>query len=584
MKIISNKTKLIYEFEPRKNGENYAACPECSKTRKHKNKKSFSWNDEKKVGYCFNSDCLASFHEYKPEREKKVYDAPIWKNKTDLTNDHLKWLESRMISQGTLNKMKVYSDIIYLPQIQKESNAVCFPFFLDEKLINIKSRDIEKHFALSKNAELIFYNINALKNSKEIIITEGEIDCLSYIQVGFDNCISVPNGASARNMEYLDNYFDLFDKIEKIYIATDNDIAGIELREELIRRFGQERCLIVNFKECKDANEYLCKKGGLELANTIKEAIEVPVEGIINLNSCYDDIYTLFVHGMEKGNPIDLEKFDKLMTFELGRLVVITGIPGHGKSEFVDFIVIKLNILYGWKAAYFSPENYPIKYHYSKLCSKITGKKFQLGYISEKDYNETFDYIDDNILFIYPEEDMTIENILIKAKLLVKKKGIKILIIDPYNKIEHLREKSESETEYISRFLDRLTTFGKKYNVLIFLVAHPRKMDRNGSAYSMPTLYDINGSANFYNKCDYGLIVYRDFAEKKTIINVQKVKFKHLGDGGQIELMYNYNNGRYELIDDINQWDNSNYLHQKEIRSINDNIFDNKILNEDIPF
>lgn len=355
MNIISSKTSVLYEYTPRRNGENYDICPECSKDRKHKNKKSFSWNDAKKCGTCFN--CEASFHEYKPEREKKVYEAPKWRNKTDLSNEFVKWFESRMINQNTLVKMGICSDTIFVPQIEKEVPVICFPFYLDERIVNIKSRDIDKHFTLSKNAELIFYNINSLKNAKEIIITEGEIDCISFIQCGFENCISVPNGASARNMEYLDNYFDLFEPIEKIYLATDNDIAGIGLREELIRRLGQERCYIVNFKDCKDANEYLCKKGGLALSSTIKEAIELPVEGIINLNSCYDEIYTLFVKGLEKGSIIELANFDALMTFELGRLAIVTGIPGHGKSEFVDFIATKLNILYGWKTAYFSPEN-----------------------------------------------------------------------------------------------------------------------------------------------------------------------------------------------------------------------------------
>lgn len=576
MRIISSLTKLIYEYSPRKNGENYDICPECSKDRKHKNKKSFSWNDSKKCGTCFN--CNTSFHEYNPEREKKVYEAPTWKNKTDLTSEHVKYFEGRMISQKVLNKMKVYSDSVYMPATSKNEEAICFPFFNGDKLVNIKSRTTSKNFALSKNAELIFYNINAVLNSKEIIITEGEIDCLSFIQIGFENCISVPNGASARNMEYLDNYFSLFDSIEKIYIATDNDIPGIELREELIRRFGQERCLIVNFKDCKDANEYLCKKGGLELSNTIKEAIEIPVEGIIDFNTQYDDLYQLFVKGMETGLTIGLEDIDKAISWELGRLAVVTGIPGHGKSEFVDYISIKLNILYGWKVAYFSPENYPTKYHAQKLFSKITGKRFQQGYMTKQEFDDAFDYVEQNMSFIYPEEDMTVENILLKAKYLVKKKGIKILVIDPYNKIEHLRNKTESETEYISRFLDRLTMFSKRHNVLIFLVAHPRKMDKANNSYMMPTLYDINGSANFYNKCDYGLIVFRDFENVKTIINVQKVKFKHLGEGGQAELVYNFANGRYEKDGtSVDNFDNSNYIYRKEVEQIHEQTFDDLI-------
>ena len=73
---------------------------------------------------------------------------------------------------------------------------------------------------------------------------------------------------------------------------------------------------------------------------------------------------------------------------------------------------------------------------------------------------------------------MSFETIITKAKYLVKKNGIKILVIDPYNKIEHLRSQGESETEYISRFLDKISTFARQFNVLVFLVAHPRKMNK----------------------------------------------------------------------------------------------------------
>ena len=115
-----------------------------------------------------------------------------------------------------------------------------------------------------------------------MIITEGEIDALSFIQAGFDNVLSVPNGAN-NNLEYLDNYVELFKSIEKIYIATDQDTKGIELRDELVRRFGADRCYIVSFKDCKDANEYLLKYGDA-LKDVIKESKPVPVKGIMELD------------------------------------------------------------------------------------------------------------------------------------------------------------------------------------------------------------------------------------------------------------------------------------------------------------
>ena len=565
MKIQDTSTKINYDIVVKKYGENPMPCPVCSGDRKTANqrKKIFSFNTEVMKGRC--THCERTFIEYNPEKVEKEYKVPEHKNNTSLRDGTLTWFEKRMISQKTLIKMKVYSDNEYMPQTDKVEPVICYPFFIDEKLVNIKYRSAPKNFKMVKDAELIFYNINALKNAKEIVIVEGEMDCLSFIEAGADNCISVPNGASGRNLEYLDNYIDLFEPIEKIYLATDNDLKGIELREELLRRFGQEKCVIVLFGDCKDANEYLSKHGALDLANTLKSAYEIPVSGIVNFNKHYDTIYNLFLNGLQPGKTIGVPEFDKALTWETSRLAVITGIPNHGKSEFVDFIVMKLNILHGWKAAYFSPENYPVENFYSKLASKLIGKVFKTGIMSQTEFDESFDYIQDNFFYIYPEEDMSIDNILVKAKYLVKKRGIKILVIDPYNKIEHMRDRGDSETEYISKMLDKLTSFCKKYNILVILVAHPKKMDKqqNGS-FTVPTLYDINGSANFYNKCDFGMCVYRDFNNNTVLLNITKVKFKHLGDGGAVTMKYNYNNGRYEHEDStIHEWDNENYLHPK---------------------
>jgi len=225
-------------------------------------------------------------------------------------------------------------------------------------------------------------------------------------------------------------------------------------------------------------------------------------------------------------------------------------------------------------------------YDFSKICSKITGKEFKAGYLSTTEFEETFEYIKDNYFFIYPEDDMSFTSIIEKAKYLVKKRGIKVLVIDPYNKIEHLKEKGENETEYISRFLDKLVTFARTYNVLIFLVAHPRKMQKDGTGkHEVPSLYDINGSANFYNKCDYGISIYRMPEGNEVHVQVLKIKFKHLGDGGDVKMMYNYRNGRYEKSDSIlDNWDFSNYLHHKAIEQVNIESFESIIDKSDIPF
>jgi len=505
--------------------------------------------------------------------EKKEYKVPEHKNDTELSDKALKWFEGRMISQKTLIQMGIHSDTEFMPQTGKKESVICFPYLRDGKLVNIKYRTGDKKFKLFKDAELVFYNVDMLYSEAStgigsIIITEGEIDALSFIEAGMPGVISVPNGAGSTSLEYMDSVFEEFDKLKKVYLAIDNDIAGIKLKDELLRRIGIEKCLIVNFKDCKDANEYISRHGGLALKDCITNAIEPPIHDIVKLNSIYDDLVSLYHEGLKPGLTINMPDTDRIVSWEAGRLAIVTGIPGHGKSEYIDFIATRLNIIHNWKVAYYSPENFPVQVHYAKIASKICGKSFDSKFINRVEFDTLFEYIESNFYFICPEEDNTIDNILQKAKYLVRRYGVKIIIIDPYNKLEHLRKSSETETEYISRLLDKLSIFSKQNNCIVFLVAHPTKMkkDSTGSKYERPNLYDINGSANFYNKCDYGISVYRDFRDEIVIVDVQKIKFKHLGEGGIVSLVYNKINGRYaEQSAHYETFDTSSYLTKAEI-------------------
>lgn len=554
MKIQSSNTKTIYTFEPGNREEERHLCPECSHTRKKKSDKCMAWDNKGKRGYCHN--CETSFFEYSPY-EPKQYNYPEWKNLTKLTDKAVKYFEGRMISQKTLNKMRVYSDNEFMPQFVSVMEVMCFPYFYNDKLINIKYRGAKKSFKLVSGAELILWNIDCIKDNEEIIITEGEIDALTFVENGFDNTISVPNGAN-KNLEYLDSYMELFNNVKKIYIASDQDTKGVELKDELIRRFGAERCYIVSFKDCKDANEYFLKYGDI-LKDTIPEAKAVPIKGIVKADNIINDIRNLYENGVERGLGIGDSNIDDYITWELGRLAIVTGIPSSGKSEFVDHIICRLNILYGWKCAYFTPENYPLKFHYRKLFEKIIGKKFNQLESTEVEYDMAYEYIKENFTYILDDDDFTVKSVIDSAKILVKNKGIKILVIDPYNKLDH--KYTDSETQYISRFLDQLISFAKLNNILVFLVAHPRKMSRTNGKIEVPSLYDISGSANFYNKTDYGITVHRKTNENNIMINevdvyFQKIKYKHLGEQGIVNLKYNFLNGRFKN----DGYDNSNWL------------------------
>ncbi|WP_101688341.1 bifunctional DNA primase/helicase [Dysgonomonas massiliensis] len=549
-------------------------CPKCAHNRRNKADKSLSVDLERGLyncHYCGWSGRVADGKEKEFKPEPKTYTKPVWNNSTDLSDKVVQWFETRKISQHTLRAMRISEGLEYMPQKRQQCDTIQFNYFRDGELINVKYRTADKCFKLVSNAELILWNIDAIRDTTECIITEGEMDALSFIECGFAHTVSVPNGANGT--EYLDAYMETyFDSKETIYIAVDTDRKGTELRQDLIARFGSHRCRIVTYgDDCKDANEHLIRYGQRSLQSRIHEAEEIRMEGVFSLSDYASDLDSLFDNGMQRGMTIGHQNFDSLCSFETGRLCVVTGIPGHGKSEFVDEMAVLLNLRYGMKFAYFSPENFPITYLLSKLVSKLTGKRFERGHLKPNEYTGAKQYIDRNFSFICPSHDFSLDEVLDKAQYLVRKNGIKGLIIDPYNKIEHQIPNGMPETNYISMVLDRLILFAQKNNVLVFLVAHPRKMNKKTGEvnYDVPTLYDVNGSANFYNKADFGLSVFRDRVNNRVEVHVQKVKFRHLGECGTALFNYNLNNGRYVPYDDralTVDWDNSNYLTERNRR------------------
>lgn len=570
------RTQAVYDIDAPRAGENNLACPKCSSERRKKRARSLQWNAAKGVGQCYH--CSAAFVEHKPftaGRREKEYAVPQWKNRTDLSDHALSFFTGRMISQDTLRRMRIYSDTEWMPQFGAQVPVICFPFMRSGELVNVKYRGPQKSFKMVSGAELVFFNLDCVPTARELVITEGEMDALSFIEAGIENVVSVPNGAAAGELPYLDSCIDDLAHIETFYIAVDFDEPGIKLQQELIRRLGAERCRVVTYEGCKDANELLClPEGAVRLRSALANAIQTPITDVLDLPACYNDIVAVFENGLNKGQEIGLEAVDRRIQWKTGQLAIWTGIPSHGKSEMLNFFAARWNLELGWKCAFFSPENMPYqRYLYPKLASVIAGKEFRRGFMPQDEFDQTFDYITDNFKFIDAGDDFSVETVVATARSLVKRYGIKVLVIDPYNCFEHRQQKGENETQYIGRFLDTLSRFARKYDVLVNLVAHPRKMERmdpRSSCYQVPTLYDINGSANFYNKADIGITVYRHFGKTPDTptgsdMVLNKIRFKEQGTAGEkVNLQYNFRNGRYEEPKgDIRLLDNSNWLRSR---------------------
>lgn len=548
--VINLADKTEYSIKLNSSGENAQTCPVCSPHRKNKTGKCFSFNGHKRAGRCNHCQVvLVEKKEFKKKEQEKVYTRPLFKKTTTYSQDVIDFFTARKISEKTLLEFRVGEGIEWMPKAQGQINTIQFNYFRDGELVNIKYRGKGKDFKMVKDAELIFYNLDCAINFEEIIIVEGEPDCLAMAEAGYKNVVSVPNGAGLGkiNFDFLDNSIDAFSEKTKFVIAVDNDKPGLNLQAELVRRLGPENCTRVIFMGgCKDANECLVEHGIQGIIESMQGKTEFPIEGVFTAFDFIDEIYNLYNNGLPKGCGIGNFEFDEHIKFHEGYLTIITGIPSAGKSEFLDFVLCKLNIHASWKVGLFSPENYPMWLHFSKFAEKVTGKPFEgVQRMSKEEMDEMVDYHTRNFYFIKPTEDFTLDNILATVKSLVRRKGIRCFVIDAWNKIDH--QYTTTETKYISEQLDKITNFCERNLVHCFLVAHPYKItkDKTTGMFEVPNLYSISGSANFYNKASVGITVYRNTQNHTTEVYIQKVRFKHWGKVGSVVFNWDRMNGRY---------------------------------------
>jgi twinkle protein len=426
-------------------GKTQGICPLCSSNRqpKHQKLKCASYDWERGLGTCHHCDSSFQLHTYQRKgSSQKTYIRPDALNVVepkDITSKVFKWFESRGISQKTLDDLMVTEGPEFMPQTGKSENTIQFNYIIGDELINVKYRDGRKNFKLYKGAEKVFYNINSIVGFDTCVITEGEMDVLALHEAGITNAISVPNGATlnSNNLDYLDNCIDYFEDKEKVILAVDNDEPGQALQQELIRRLGAEVCFIASFEDCKDANEYLIKYGKEQLRNKINDARPVPLENVKTFKDIEDEITDFVKNGFKPGYQIGLPNFDDIFSTYTGQFITVTGIPSSGKSDFVDQMVVGYNQKYQWKTAFASPENAPTYLHAHKLMRKIWQGMPTRNDIHSDKWNQIAEHCNDNFFHIDMER-YTLESVLRKGAELVKRKGIKCLVIDPFNKIRDI--------------------------------------------------------------------------------------------------------------------------------------------------
>ncbi|MGX9944963.1 AAA family ATPase [Bradyrhizobium denitrificans] len=511
-----------------------------------------------------------------------------------LNEKHAKGIEDRGLSVEMSAAMGLYSgrrlrDGSIVPD--ESGNILCWPYYEYGEEINTKYRwaqDGQRRFQQRPNAPKTVYNADVLLDEQSLlqlecgqeslIWVEGEFDVQAGKESGYEHIISVPDGAppardakgklihvpdDARDIDpedddkfaFMGRLMEQIMRVKHHIICTDADEPGRRLAKELVRRIGPAKCFWAEYpkdevvpdkkndgklRAPKDLNEVKKHLGAERVREMIDNAKPWPVTGLFRLSD-YPEmaIPTMCEIGLSP-------ELDKLMKFYGGQFVVCTGIPNVGKSTFINQAAVLLAMKHKWPIAVFSGEKdvKPFLAHELMTCyldkeraawsfeDKKKAEAFVERYFQFIDYDETADF------------DIDLDFLIERASTAVFRDGVKMLIIDPWNELEHSRPGSMSLTEYVGKAIKKLKRFAKQFGVCVVVVAHPTKLDPG----AVPGLYSISDSAHWANKPDLGIIVHADDQENPNSrkIMIPKVRLKRIaGNTGSALMLFNEKTGLF---------------------------------------
>ena len=463
-----------------------------------------------------------------------------------------------------------------------EEGCIAFPYYRNGELVNIKYRTSNKEFRQEKDAERTLFNMDRVvqfwednpQKRKRVIFVEGEMDVLSFYEAGFSHVVSLPDGApKTAKFDPDDKRFqalksaEWIDQAEEIIIAVDNDEAGNSLQLELLHRFGKDRCSTVTFPDAfdivtKDANEVLMNHGSEALVEMIKRRTPCPVEGIYTAIDYESEVFNIYSGNIQKPLSTGFKNLDEIYKVMPSTFCLVTGVPNHGKSNFIDQIAVNLAKNESWRFAIFSPEHSTAN-HIRRLAEKVIEKPFDIGInerMSVSELSDALGFLKDKFYFIESRDIIpNIDWLLSKMRVACLRHGVKGIIIDPYNEIDSSRQNTKREDEHIRDLISACKQFCRRHNVTMWMVAHPAKMQRNSEGViPAPSLYDVSGSAHWNNMADVGLVIHRDFEQNETKVITRKVREQGLyGSIGEAHFRYSSSKHVYIEI--------ANYANENEV-------------------
>jgi twinkle protein len=549
--------------------ESRTTCPICGPDRKKSNERTLSVkiDGDYAVYICHHCEAKGSVKLTETAAQPKTKVSPIVSKPVvisieqfdKLSEPQLAYLAGRGISMSTTVECGLINATIWVRARDAKVPCIGFPYHNLDGSTAVKWRDGKKNFTQTGAARSL-WRINDFDGG-DLIITEGEMDALSFAQVGVF-ATSVPNGApstkskdddsSSKKYAYLWDAKDKIEKATRVIIAGDQDDGpGEILTEEIARRIGRAKCWRMSYpSDCKDANDVLMKYGEDALKQLLAEATPWPIGGLRDASEYKEEALAIYHSGMTRGIDIKVGYISSIYRPSPGTLTLCTGVPGSGKSTFLTWLSFYLAQQEDWATAVFAAET-SSQVHLLQLAALRAGKSFHgKNKMSQGELEEAIDWVNDKYVFL-DEGQTTIESVIERAEAAVLRKGVRILMVDPFNflTMEKMID-GDNQQHGINQLLVKLKGFAVAHDVAVWLVAHPTKMYRGQDGKTpIPTGYDVSGSAAFFNICDSGITLSRD-RDKPGISKLTswKARFSWLGQVGNCDIAFNPVDGSFDTI------------------------------------
>lgn len=472
-----------------------------------------------------------------------------------IATQHANWITGRKLSLELAVEKGIFT------KSDGGANWLAIPYVEQGEIVNHKYRLTgKKRHMMDSGAPLVLWNHDALLDDRvtspdhPVIITEGEWDGLAAIQCGFPFTVSVPNGAPKEETALADDGGDaeryrfiwrsqaVLDRVARFILAVDADGPGIALAADLARRLGVERCMFVRYPAgSKDLNEVLCAHGEAGVRSVIDAAKPYPVKGIYRFSDFPD-------RPPIKGRSLGLPSHDDCIRFVPETMTVWTGFAGGGKTSLLVFILANL-LRQGVTVTVGSFETIPRPVLHTKMIEALCRSTIANVRPNDRQWAEAL--LEKHFILLSQavddeDHELTLEEILEMARVTVVRDGSSLLLLDPWNELEHKRRPDEGEHDYTGRAIRMLKAFARNYSTAVWVVAHPKKPGEWGARASAPGLYEVSGSAHWANKADYGVVIHRpDKTKTITEMSVTKVRMGLPGYERSVKLEWRWFTAEY---------------------------------------